>query len=91
MGYVAPIRKGPGHYMAMFHDDGRFIASQPRKDPVRTFDLYKTRSIDGGLTWSDPVSIHRSSSKHVCEPGVIRSPDGKRLAVLLRENSRRSS
>ena len=25
---------------------------------------------------------------HLCEPGCIRSPDGKQLAVLLRENSR---
>ena len=25
---------------------------------------------------------------HLCEPGLIRSPDGKQLAVLLRENSR---
>jgi hypothetical protein len=26
---------------------------------------------------------------HLCEPGVIRSPGGKQLACLLRENSRR--
>ncbi|MEL6110253.1 MAG: sialidase family protein, partial [Planctomycetota bacterium] len=25
----------------------------------------------------------------LCEPGAIRSPDGKRMAVLLRENARR--
>jgi len=28
---------------------------------------------------------------HLCEPGCIRSPDGKELAVLLRENSRRKN
>ena len=89
MGCVFPLKTGPGHYMAMFHDDGRFIASEPRKDGVRTFNLYKTTSTDGGLTWSEPESIHQSSEKHICEPGVIRSPDGSRLAVLLRENSRR--
>jgi hypothetical protein len=26
---------------------------------------------------------------HLCEPGIVRSPDGKRLAMLLRENSRK--
>jgi len=25
---------------------------------------------------------------HLCEPGALRSPDGKQIAVLLRENSR---
>ena len=28
---------------------------------------------------------------HLCEPGIIRSPDGKQLCVLLRENSRRKN
>ena len=27
----------------------------------------------------------------MCEPGIIRSPDGKQLCVLLRENSRRKN
>jgi hypothetical protein len=28
---------------------------------------------------------------NLCEPGILRSPDGKQLAVLLRENSRRAN
>ena len=28
---------------------------------------------------------------HLCEPGIIRSPDGKELAALLRENSRKKN
>ncbi|MCA9248296.1 MAG: exo-alpha-sialidase, partial [Planctomycetales bacterium] len=54
-----------------------------------TMTLYKTFSNDGGLTWSFPESVFASSEVHLCEPGCIRSPDGKRLAVLLRENARR--
>ena len=89
MGSVFPLESGAGHYMAMFHDDGRFFKTgQKRKSPVE-FTLYKTISKDGGLTWSTPITIERSSKKHICEPGVIRSPDGKQLACLLRENSRR--
>jgi hypothetical protein len=53
------------------------------------FTLYQTFSRDGGLTWSEPEPIHSASAVHLCEPGIIRSPDGKQLAILLRENSRR--
>ena len=83
MGFVEPIKTGAGHYIAMFHDDGRFIASKSRKDTVRTMTLYKTISKDGGLTWSEPDEVFKSSKIHLCEPGCIRSPDGKKLAVLL--------
>lgn len=89
MGFVEPINTGPGHYLAMFHDDGRFFS----KNGARTnqFTLYQTVSRDGGLTWSFPESVYQSSDVHLCEPGCIRSPDGKTLAVLLRENARRKN
>ena len=91
MGFVEKLSTGPGHYMAMFHDDGRFFLKTPAKNKTRTFDLYKTFSTDGGLTWSFPKSVYRSSDVYLCEPGCIRSPDGKKLAVLLRENARRKN
>jgi hypothetical protein len=89
MGFVEAIRTGPGHYLAMFHDDGRYFTAIPRQTVPVTFTLYQTRSIDGGRTWSSPEAIYNSSELHLCEPGFIRSPDGRQLAVLLRENSRR--
>ena len=89
MGFVEAIRTGPGHYLAMFHDDGRYFTATPHQTAPVTFTLYQTRSIDGGRTWSSPEAIYSSSELHLCEPGVIRSPDGRQLAVLLRENSRR--
>ncbi len=89
MGFVAPIRSEPGRYLAMFHDDGRFFAAGGRKSPTMT--LYKTFSRDGGLNWSFPEAVYQSDQVHLCEPGVIRSPDGKQLAVLLRENLRRKN
>ncbi len=89
MGSVVPLQTGPGRYLAMFHDDGRFFGREPApKNPVE-MTLYKTFSEDGGLSWSFPEEVYRSSFIHVCEPGVVRSPDGKRLAALLRENTRR--
>jgi hypothetical protein len=94
----------PGHYLAFFHDDGRFIRggteekfrirsphtdhSSPAAKPWR-FWVYTCLSTDGGLTWSVPVPIASRPDAHLCEPGAFRSPDGKEIAVLLRENSRR--
>ncbi len=90
MGAVHPL-KTPGHYLALFHDDGRyFTAKSARKNPVE-FILYQTRSTDGGLTWSAPAAIYRSTEVHLCEPGVVPSPDGAELAVLLRENRRKKN
>ncbi len=83
---VGPVR---GRYLALFHDDGRFLAKESRVEKPAAMTLLKTFSDDGGLTWSEPEAIYRSSDIHVCEPGLVRSPDGKRLAVLLRENLRR--
>jgi len=87
MGAVTARADRPGHYMAWFHDDGRFFAKDGKRTGV--FDLYQTRSEDGGLTWSHPESIWSGSDVHLCEPGVVRSPDGGTLALLLRENARR--
>jgi len=84
MGSVERLKNGD--YVALFHDDGRFF----RKDGERTefMTLYQTFSKDGGLTWGEPQELFKSDQIHLCEPGVIRSPDGKQLAMLLRENRR---
>jgi len=76
-----------GDYLALFHDDGRFLAAKPRAG--RKFYVYKSLSKDGGLTWSAPAVIATHATAHLCEPGAVRSPDRKQIAVLLRENSRR--
>ena len=91
MGCVEPLKTGTGHYIAMFHDDGRFFTAKGKRANPTVFTLYQTRSTDGGLTWSKPTAIWHSSDIHLCEPGFIRSPDGKQIAVLLRENARRKN
>ena len=80
------VRLKNGDYLALFHDDGRFF----RKDGAATkaMTLYQSRSSDGGLTWGEPAKIFASEAVHLCEPGAVRSPDGKEIAVLLRENRR---
>lgn len=99
MASLIPLKTGKGHYMALFHDDMRFftkngqqIFTADRKTNNQSlFTLYKTFSGDGGLTWSEPEAILSSREMNLCEPGILRSPDGRKLAVLLRENSKRSN
>ena len=78
-----------GSYMALFHDDGRWLRNPPENPDDRRFEVYKVVSTDGGLTWSQPEIIAKHPVAHLCEPGALRSPDGKQIAVLLRENSRK--
>ncbi len=75
-----------GDYMALFHDDGRFLRGRGKRTK---FQVFKTISKDGGLTWGQPVIIAEHPTAHLCEPGLIRSPDGNQIALLLRENSRK--
>jgi hypothetical protein len=86
MSSLVPLATGTGHYVALFHDDGRFFRNSGKVTGAMT--LYQTFTDDAGLTWSEPQAIYSSSEVHLCEPGAIRSPDGTQIAVLLRENRR---
>lgn len=80
------VRLKNGDYAAFFHDDGRFLQGSGKRTK---FKVFKTTSKDGGLTWSRPQVIAEHPAAHICEPGAIRSPDGKQIALLMRENSRK--
>ncbi|MFO1009945.1 MAG: sialidase family protein [Planctomycetota bacterium] len=79
-------RLANGELAAWFHDDGRFFHAGG--SATGTFTLYETRSSDDGTTWSAPRALWSGADLHLCEPGVVRSPDGKELALFLRENRR---
>jgi hypothetical protein len=85
MSSVARLKSGD--YMALFHT-GAFGLDGKKRDP-REYRIYKTISKDGGLTWANPIVIAEKDGAWLCEPGLIRSPDGKQMAVLMRENSRK--
>ena len=87
MGSMVELRDGS--YMALFHDDGRWLRNPPERPGGKRFEVYKVVSSDGGLTWSQPEVIASHPVAHLCEPGALRSPDGRQIAVLLRENSRK--
>ena len=89
MASLVPLRTGAGHYMALFHDDGRFIAERAAEGPRSVHrlqvDLHRRRADLGRRPrWSSrirwPTCANRAPS---ARPTASRSP------LLLRENSRK--
>ncbi|UCC25169.1 MAG: exo-alpha-sialidase [Gemmatimonadales bacterium] len=74
-----------GDVLAFFHDDGRFLHDSGEAGAFRVF---ATRSSDAGASWSAPWVVAEHAEADLCEPGLVVSPDGSTLALLLRENSR---
>ena len=86
----------PGHYMALFHDDGRVIRGgtgehwgSPASEPDGGMRVYAVHSQDGGRTWGKPRVILEHPEAHLCEAGAVYSPEKSEIALLLRENTRR--
>jgi hypothetical protein len=50
--------------------------------------ITQSESTDGGLTWSPWRILVDLGDLKPCEPEVVRSPDGKQLLCLIRENVR---
>jgi len=70
------LRLRSGNYLAMFHDDGRFISKGGAVS--KTMQLYQVISADGGLTWGarawstlriPSTSANLASYDHRMEPG----------------------
>jgi hypothetical protein len=82
---VAPITIVPikgDRLLAMYHR-----GSGDRDRPP--LELWQAISADGGLTWQPETKVADYPGGCPCEPFVVRSPDGKQLAALARENARR--
>ncbi len=74
---VAPNTVVPlsgSRYLTVFQLDGR---------------IEQSISSDGGQTWSAQRTIAYYPQAQLTEPALIVSPDGKQLAVLIRENTRK--
>jgi hypothetical protein len=53
--------------------------------------LAQTFSTDGGLTWSAYEIVRDIPGLRLCEPEIVRSPDGKQLLCLIREDATHES
>jgi len=48
--------------------------------------IWQSASYDGGLTWGESKPVVNKAGS--CEPACVRSPDGKQLLLLIRDESR---
>lgn len=82
MAFASIVPLKDGRLVGLYH---RGLNDQDR--PPLT--LWQSISADGGLTWGSPVQVGKKDGKAPCEPCVFRSPDGKSLVCIARENSRK--
>ena len=61
---------------------------RPNDPNPRSNIVVQSISADGGLTWGPARVICDMPNAQPCEPCLIRSPNGKQLLCLMRENSR---
>lgn len=82
MTFSSVVEVGPGKYIGLFHrgPDGKDRAP---------LEVLQTLTEDGGLTWSEPGTVAKVEGKSPCEPFAFRSPDGKELCCVMRENTRK--
>lgn len=69
-----------GNYLGLYH---RGFEGKD-KPPL---EVLQSITADGGQTWSEPVLVAKVEGKNPCEPYVFRSPDGKELCCIMRENT----
>ncbi len=58
---------------------------------ARSNVIAQSHSSDGGLTWTPWRVILDLPGLKPCEPWIVRSPDGRQLLALLRENQKRAA
>ncbi|MDO8542449.1 MAG: sialidase family protein [Opitutaceae bacterium] len=58
---------------------------------LRSNVLAQSLSTDGGFTWSPWRIVLDLPGLKPCEPWVVRSPDGRQLLCLIRENEKRAA
>jgi hypothetical protein len=80
MTFSSIVRLKDGRYLGLYHKgpDGK------DRSPLQ---VMQTISADGGVTWSSPHVVAAVAGKDPCEPFAFRSPDGRELCVLMRENT----
>jgi len=80
---VIPIDDGCRHLLLM----QRGPVNKPLDQSTQA--VWQAVSSDGGLTWDNYRKVCEVPGAIPCEPELIHSPDGRQLACLMRENSRR--
>ncbi len=85
VGWTAPLTI----VEAALHDGNRqhlMWYERSRDGRPETGVIWQSASRDGGLTWGDSKPVVDKAG--ACEPAVVRSPDGRQLLMLIREQNR---
>ena len=82
MAFSSIVRLKNGNYLGLYHRGHEDKDQSP-------LTVWQSISKDGGLTWGKPRCVAKVEGKDPCEPCVFRSPDGKELLCIMRENSRK--
>ena len=80
------IGEVPPKDILAFEDGAKLLMWSDRRDPWP--HLWQSASHDGGLTWGNEQIVFRTPGFWT-QPTVVRSPDGRQLVMLMRENTRR--
>jgi hypothetical protein len=81
MTFSSIIRLQDGRYLGLYHTGTNGRDRSP-------LTVMQTETADGGITWSPARPVAAVEGKDPCEPFAFRSPDGKEICVLMRENRR---
>ena len=76
-----PLRDGTVALFGQMRLDASVVTDGPEDDQV----VWMATSRDG-LAWGEPRIVASAPEKNLCEPFAMRSPDGREIALLLREN-----
>ena len=76
-----PLRDGSVALFGQIRRNPKVATDHPTDDQV----VWMSTSRDG-LSWSEPRIVAAAPEKNLCEPCALRSPDGREIALLLREN-----
>lgn len=85
MTFSSMIRLNDGSYLGLYH------RGEGKGEGKNYLEVVQSISKDGGFTWSKPTVVAHVDGKKPCEPFVLRSPDGKELCCLMRENTHKGN
>ena len=82
MAFSSIVRLSNGDYLGLYHRG-------PNDKDTAPLTIWQSVSKDGGITWGESVMVGEMEGRSPCEPAVFRSPDGKQLVCVMRENQRK--
>ncbi|WP_211235258.1 sialidase family protein [Runella zeae] len=83
MAFSSIIKLNNGDYLGLYHRG----PDDKDKAPLK---IWQSISKDGGVTWGESVMVCEMEGRSPCEPAVFRSPNGKELLCIMRENQRKN-